>query len=144
MGPAFLQSRQGAFMSGLRDVVFLIILVGIVPVCAIRPWIGVLAWYWIAFMVPHALTWGFARSLPVAVLIGGATLLGFLFSKDRKALPITWIVFLLLLFIADFTLTTIVSHNPDLSWGKWEWVCKVLLMTFVTMSLFQDRQRLRW
>jgi probable O-glycosylation ligase (exosortase A-associated) len=34
--------------------------------------------------------------------------------------------------------------NPTLSWGKWSWVMKTLLMIFVAMSLFQDRDRLRW
>src|SRR6266567_3499949 len=31
-----------------------------------------------------------------------------------------------------------------LAWGKWDRVSKILLMTFVTMCLFQDRVRLRW
>jgi putative inorganic carbon (HCO3(-)) transporter len=131
-------------MSGLRDVVFLLVLVGLVPVCAFRPWVGILCWYWIAFMVPHGLTWGFGRTLPVAMLIGGATLLGFLLTKDRARFPRTWTVFALLAFAADVTLTTLLAHNPELAWGKWDWVIKSLLMTFVTLALFQDRTRLRW
>jgi putative inorganic carbon (HCO3(-)) transporter len=131
-------------MSGLRDIVFLIVLIGLVPVSLIRPWVGILAWYWIAFMVPHGLTWGFGRTLPVAMLIGGATLVGWVFSKDRKPIPRTWTVFALLLLAAHFTLTTILAYNPQEAWGKWVWVSKVLLMTFVTMTLFQERARLRW
>jgi probable O-glycosylation ligase (exosortase A-associated) len=46
--------------------------------------------------------------------------------------------------VVQFTLTTIFAHNRELAFGKWEWVSKVLLMTFVMMSLFQDRARLRW
>lgn len=130
-------------MGGLRDVVLLFVLAGLVPVSALRPWLGILAWYWIAFMVPHGLTWGFARTLPVAMLIGGATLLGWVFTKDRKPIPRTWTVFALLLLAAHFTLTTMLAYDPQLAWGKWEWVSKALLMTFVTMSLFQDRERLR-
>jgi probable O-glycosylation ligase (exosortase A-associated) len=53
-------------------------------------------------------------------------------------------VYLLFVFAIDFTFTTILSMNPDLAWGKWEWVTKGLLMTFVAMSLFQDRVRLRY
>ena len=131
-------------MSGLRDVVFLIVLIGLVPVSLIRPWVGILAWYWIAFMVPHGLTWGFGRTLPVAILIGGATLVGWVFTKDRKPIPRTWTVFALLFLAAHFTLTTVLAYNPLEAWGKWEWVSKVLLMTFVTMTLFQERARLRW
>ncbi|MDO8475182.1 MAG: putative O-glycosylation ligase, exosortase A system-associated [Candidatus Rokubacteria bacterium] len=131
-------------MSGLRDVVFLIVLIGLVPVSLIRPWLGILAWYWIAFMVPHGLTWGFGRTLPVAMLIGGAALVGWVFTKDRKPIPRTWTVFALLLLAAHFTLTTMLAYNPQEAWGKWVWVSKVLLMTFVTMTLFQERARLRW
>lgn len=130
-------------MGGLRDVIVLAIIAGLVPVSALRPWLGILAWYWIAFMVPHGLTWGFARTLPVAMLIGGATLLGWVFTKDRKPLPRTWTVFALLLLAAHFTLTTMLAYDPQLAWGKWAWVSKALLMTFVTMTLFQDRDRLR-
>jgi putative inorganic carbon (HCO3(-)) transporter len=131
-------------MSGLRDVVFLIVWLGLLPVCLARPWVGILGWYWIAFMVPHGLTWGFGRTLPVAMGIGGMTLLGWLFTKDRKPIPRTATVVGLVLLVVDFTLTTIFAHNPQDAWEKWQWVMKVLLMTFVTMTLFQDRARLRW
>ena len=131
-------------MSGLRDVVFLVVLAGLVPVSLVRPWFGVLAWSWIAYMAPHRLTWGFGQSLPVAMLIGGATLAGLLFAKDRK--PIPWVTgtVLLLLFSIHITVTTMVAYVPELSWGKWDWVIKSLVITFVTMMLFQDRTRLRW
>ena len=131
-------------MSGLRDVVLLIVLIGLVPICAIRPWLGILAWFWVAFMVPHGLTWGFGRTLPIAMAIGGATLLGWLLTKDRKPIPWTFTVIALGLMAAHFTLTTILAYNPEEAWVKWEWVSKALFMTFVTMSLFQDRARLRW
>ena len=131
-------------MSGLRDIVFLIVWLGLLPVCMLRPWIGMLGWFWIAFMVPHGLTWGFARTLPVAIGIGGATLLGWLVTKDKKPIPRTWTVIGLLLMALHFTLTTVLAYDPGTAWGKWDWVSKVLLMTFVTMTLFQDRARLRW
>jgi probable O-glycosylation ligase (exosortase A-associated) len=131
-------------MFPIRDVVLLLIFVGLVPVSLFRPWLGVLAWCWIAFFAPHMLTWGFARSIPVAMLVGGATLVGFMFTRDRKPLPRTVGVVLLVLFIVHVTITTVLAMNQELSWGKWEWVMKSLLMTFVAMSLFQDRERLRW
>jgi len=128
----------------VRDLLVVSVILGLVPVSLCRPWLGVLAWYWIAYFVPHALTWGFARTFPVAVLIGGATLLGFVFTKDRKPLPRNAATYFLLACTVQFTLTTILAYNPELAWGKWDRVMKILLMTFVTMSLFQDRVRLRW
>jgi putative inorganic carbon (hco3(-)) transporter len=131
-------------MSGLRDVVFLLVWVGLIPVSFVRPWIGILAWYWIAFMVPHGLTWGFSRTLPVAMGIGGATLVGWLFTKERKPIPRTWTVIGLVLLSVHFTLTTVTAFDREMAMDKWEWVIKVLLMTFVTMTLFHDRAKLRW
>ena len=131
-------------MSGLRDYVLLAVVGGLVPVSLLRPWVGVLGWFWIAYMVPHSFTWGFGRSLPLAVLVGGATLAGFLFTKDRRPLPRSSTVLLLILFFAHITLSSALAFNPQLAWTKWNWVSKILLMTLVTMCLFQERARLRY
>ncbi len=127
----------------MRDLLFISVALGLVPVSLRRPWIGILAFYWTADFVPQGMSWGIARSFPFAMVIGGATLLGFLFSKDRKPLPRNAATFFMLALTVQFTLSTIVAHNPD-AWRIWEIVMKILLMTFVTMSLFQDRARLRW
>ena len=127
----------------MRDLLFISVALGLVPVSLCRPWIGILGWYWAADFVPQGLSWGIAKSFPFSMVIGGATLLGFLFAKDRKPLPRNAATFFMLALTVQFTLSTIFAHNPD-AWRIWEIVMKVLLMTFVTMSLFQDRARLRW
>ena len=128
----------------MRDILLTLILIPLVPACLFRPWIGILGWLWVAYFSPHGQTWGFGRSIPIALLIGGATLVGLLFTRDRKPLPRAPGVYLLFAFAVDFTFTTILSLNPNLAWGKWQWVTKGLLMTFVAMTLFQDRVRLRY
>jgi len=128
----------------VRDIAVLVSILALVPVSLRTPWIGILGWYWIACFVPQGLAWGFARTLPVGMIVGGATLVGFLFTKDRKPLPRNAATFFMLACAVQFTLTTIVAHNPDLAWSKWDRVMKILLMALVTMSLFQDRARLRW
>jgi probable O-glycosylation ligase (exosortase A-associated) len=129
----------------MRDILLVLILIPLVPACFFRPWIGILGWLWVAYFSPHGMTWGFGRSIPVAMLIGGATLVGLLFTPaERKPLPRAPAVYLLFAFILDYTFTTILALNPDLAWGKWEWVTKSLLMCFVAMTLFQDRVRLRY
>src|SRR3990172_4940999 len=128
----------------MRDILLTLILIPLVPACLFRPWIGILGWLWVAYFSPHGQTWGFGRSIPIALLIGGATLVGLLFTRDRKPLSRAPGVYLLFAFAVDFTFTTILSLNPNLAWGKWQWVTKGLLMTFVAMTLFQDRVRLRY
>jgi putative inorganic carbon (hco3(-)) transporter len=128
----------------MRDILFVSVAVGLVPVCLRSPWLGILAWYWTVYFVPQGQSWGFARSFPFAMVLGGVTLLGFILTKDRKPLPRNAATFFMLALTAQITLTTIVALNPDAAWVIWSRVMKGLLMTFVTMSLFQDRARLRW
>ena len=60
----------------MRDYVLTLLILGLLPVCVWRPWIGILVWYWFGLMNPHRLTWDFAYSMPFASWIGGATLVG--------------------------------------------------------------------
>jgi len=132
-------------MSPIRDLLLVATLFALVPVSFLRPWVGVLAWFWVAYFVPQSFTWGFGRNLPVAMLVGVATLVGFALSNEaRKSLPRCTSVFFLGLFTVQVTASTLLAYDPMMAWGKWDWVCKSLLMTFVTMALFQDRERLRW
>ena len=128
----------------MRDILFVSIGLGLVPVCLRSPWLGILAWYWTAYFVPQGISWGFARSFPFAMVVGSATLLGFIFTKDRKPLPRDAVTFFMLALTVQITLTTIVAYNQDAAWVIWNKIMKGLLMTFVTMFLFQDRARLRW
>ena len=132
-------------MSPIRDILLVATLFALVPVSFLRPWVGVLAWFWVAYFVPQSFTWGFGRNLPVAMLVGVATLIGFVLSSEgKKRLPRSASVLFLGLFTIQVTASTLLAYDPMMSFGKWDWVCKSLLMTFVTMALFQDRERLRW
>lgn len=132
-------------MNPIRDILLVASLFPLVVVCLSRPWVGVLAWFWVAYFVPHSFTWGFARDLPIAAIVGGATLVGLVVTGERSmSLPRSWTVGLLVLFSLHVTLTTVMAFNPTEAWGKWDWVSKSLLMTFVTMVLINNRERLRW
>jgi len=132
-------------MSPIRDLLLVATLFALVPISFLRPWIGMLAWFWVAYFVPQSFTWAFGRNLPVAMLVAVATLVGFLLSGEgKKPLPRCASVVLLAVFALHITLSTVLAYDSELAWGKWDWVVKSILMTFVTMALFQDRDRLRW
>ena len=71
----------------MRDYVLTVLVFALLPVCLVRPWLGILAWFWIGLMNPHRLTWGFAYTMPFAMLVGVATLLGAVLAKDRRPIP---------------------------------------------------------
>jgi probable O-glycosylation ligase (exosortase A-associated) len=130
----------------IRDIGLTGLIILLVPYSFARPWIGILTWCWLTFMTPQLLTWGFARSLPFAMIVAVATLLGTLFSRDpeRRAIPFTTPTQLLLGLWIVYTFTTIIAWYPREAWDLWSKVSKVLLFVFLSLMYFQTRQRLRY
>ena len=99
----------------IRDLsLFGILAVG-VPFILLHPWIGVLYWVWIGLMNPHRLSWGPAYNFQFAYIIALLTLAGLLFTKDERRWKGGVEVYLLLAFIAWFSLTTLFAFNPDVA-----------------------------
>lgn len=135
----------------IRDFIVLAFFIGSLPICLFRPFYGIILWTVLAFLNPHRFAWGPAQDVPLALLVGVATLAGFLlFSRNWKNLFCRE-VFLLELLWMWFTLTTVAStHTPLLSanaetiWFRWEFVSKIMLMTTVTVGLVTTWSRFRW
>jgi len=126
----------------MRDILLTLFLFAIVPVCLFRPWIGILAWSWLGFMNPHKLSWGYAQAMPFAQLIAIATLLGLLFTRERRGLPASGLIAMLILLLAYFTFTTLFAWAPEAAWEQWEKVLKVIVMALVTSMLIFGKQRI--
>jgi len=127
----------------MRDYVLIAFVVALLPVCLARPWVGILAWYWIGLMNPHRLTWGIAYNMPFAMLVGGATLLGAILAKDRRPIPWTREMILMAILLAYFTVTTVFAWAPIYAWPQWEKVAKIIFMTFVTTMFIYGKTRIR-
>lgn len=127
----------------MRDVLLTITILGSLPICLFRPWIGVLMWSWLAYMNPHRLTWGFASSLPFSQLVAVVTIVGFVFSNNRK--PFLWSRELLLIGMlwVWFGFTSAGAFYPDEAWLKFMDMSKILLMAVLVVPLFQDRDKIR-
>ncbi|HKW94419.1 MAG TPA: putative O-glycosylation ligase, exosortase A system-associated [Methylomirabilota bacterium] len=128
---------------GFRDLILTVGLVGSIPACFFRPWIGILVWSLVSYMNPHRLTYGFAYDFPFAQLIAIATLSGFVLSGDRKRFLWTREIVLVVALGIWFTITTVFAVYPESAWAKWSEVSKILLMALLVVPLFQDRGRLR-
>jgi probable O-glycosylation ligase (exosortase A-associated) len=126
----------------MRDYVLTLIVFSLVPLCLIRPWIGFLVWYWLGLMNPHRLTWDFAWAMPFAAWIGGATLVGMTFAKDRK--PILWAreTILMVVLFLYFTMTTLFAWAPTHAWPELEKVGKIFLMTILMTAMIYGRDRI--
>src|SRR2546428_9312294 len=103
----------------MRDYVLTAIIFSLIPLCFLRPWIGVIVWYWFGLMNPHRLTWSYSYSMNYGMLIGGATLLGVLLAKDRKPIPWNTGLTLMAILLAYFMLTTLFAWTPEYAWPEW-------------------------
>src|SRR5579862_3287440 len=110
----------------MRDYVLTAFVFAMVPVCAARPWIGILMWYWLGLMSPHRLTWSFAYTMPFAMAVGVATLLGACVARDRRPIPWQRELVLSAVLLAYFSLTTVFAWEPAFAWPQLEKVAKII------------------
>ncbi len=124
----------------MRDYILLsFILIGI-PLSFYRAYWGTLYWAWISFMNPHRYTWA-TSSMPIATWIAGATLVGFLFTNEKRwprwSLPIIVLIVLWVYYL----ITTTQALNPEGAWYEFNRVTKMIIMALVTLSLCLSRSR---
>ena len=127
----------------MRDLLVVAIVVASLPVAVARPFAGVVVWTWLGFMNPHQLTWGFARTLELSLLVAGATLLGLVFTDERRRVPLVRETYLLAAFWALTAVSSFFGYYQEDAWGAFRQFTKILLMLFVTIMLGQTRERLR-
>ena len=127
----------------LRDLLVTMVVFGAVPFIVTRPYLGVLMWSWIGYMNPHRLTWSFAYSFPFAQVIGVATLVGLLFSREPKRIPWNGVSVLLLILTLWMVVTTLVALYPGSAWDQLSKVLKIQVMVFVTMMVVNSEDRIR-
>lgn len=68
----------------MRDAIFSIIVLGLLPVCYRRPFIGLLVFSWLAYMRPQDLCWGFAREQRWSFVVAFITMLGYAQLRPEK------------------------------------------------------------
>jgi probable O-glycosylation ligase (exosortase A-associated) len=129
---------------GLRTLLLSLVLAVLIPVAVFKPWIGILGWTWIGLMNPHRLTFDFLFYAPVAATIGGATLIGLVFTRDKRMPPLNAITLTLLAFIAWMCVTTWFALYPERVGTLFTKVMKVQFMLFVTLALLYTRRHLDW
>lgn len=128
----------------MRDIAFALIMLGLIPFVALRPYIGLLVWSWLGYMNPHRLTFGFAYSFPWVMLIAVITLLSLLVSKENKRIPKSTVSVLLVLFLLWTGFTTFFAAVPDSAWSSWQTFAKIMVMVFATLMLVNSRERMHW
>lgn len=126
----------------MRAILLFLVLAGSIPFIFVKPYIGVMVWSWLGYMNPHRLTWGIGDTIPLSLIVAAITIFAWLISKEPKNIPWTTATRLLAAFTAWMCLTTLFAEVSVAAFAKWQMVMKNLLMIFVTLALFRNRQRL--
>lgn len=127
----------------MRDIaVTLIVIIGCFYTFK-RPYIGVLLWSWLSYMSPHRLSWGFAYNMPFAKITAIVLLVSVFFSKEPKRFPLNSITIIWLMFIVLMVLSTLNAFYPEDAREQLSKIFKIQLITFITMMVIRDINRLR-
>lgn len=127
----------------MRDILITAIICGLIPFILKNPRIGAYAWAWLAMMIPHRLSFGFARTLPFSQIVGIATLIGFLFSKDKKPFPFSAITAIYLSLLGWMTVTSFFAiDSPDAIWDRWGHIMKIHLFLMLTLMLLRGKEQI--
>jgi probable O-glycosylation ligase (exosortase A-associated) len=127
----------------MRDVAFATFLIGCLPFVLWRPAIGVFLWVWVSVMNPHRLTWGFAYDFRWGVLIAVVTLVGLVFSREPRRMPVTPVTVVLALMILWMSVSTYFAIDLDLSLVMWERVAKIIFMVFMALYLLHSQRHVQ-
>ncbi len=127
----------------MRDLVLLAALVALIPMVLRAPFIGLLAWLWIALMNPqrevYTVLADFQLNFWVAVLTAGS----WFFSRDRKAPPLDGFVVFLGLFAVWATACTVLALDRGVSVPLWERTMKSMVLAFAVAALVTSKTRIQ-
>ena len=68
----------------MRDLIVSLVILGLMPACFKRPFVGLVVFSWLAYMRVQDLAWGFARFQRWSFYVAIIMLAGFFVSKERR------------------------------------------------------------
>src|ERR1700689_4090316 len=127
----------------MRDI-FLVAAIGVGLITTLRcPFAGILLWVWFTCMNPHEEVLGFARSLPMNLVIVIVTALAWLFSGEPKLPQRNVAVAGMILFFLWMTFNSFFAVDPDWSWPLWNRNWKILILGIFVVIMVTNRVRMQ-
>ncbi|MFT5288060.1 MAG: putative O-glycosylation ligase (exosortase A-associated) [Planctomycetota bacterium] len=134
----------------MRDIIICLVLVGLMPSCFKRPFVGLCVFSWLAYMRVQDLSWGFAKEQRWSFAVAALMYSGWLFSKDRKAFfqkddIRNWAMILMVALLGIGVLMSVnaTSYAAGVQRGRYIEFGKIVLVALFTTGLVRDRERLR-
>src|SRR5262245_7325187 len=129
----------------LRDLIVSLFILGSLPTCFRRPFIGLLMFTLLAYMRVQDLTWGFARYQRWSYYVALVTIAGFLVGKGSRRFMVSdlrcWIMVTLALLVGASLLTSRYLNPRDLE--AYIEFCKIIGVALFTTGVVKNRDYLR-
>jgi len=81
--------------------------------------------------------------MPFAQIVAIVLFVAIIFSKEKKRIPLTATTVIWIIFLIWMGVTTIFAYFPDDAFLQYKKIIKIQLITFVTMMLMTDIERIR-
>jgi putative inorganic carbon (hco3(-)) transporter len=125
----------------MRDFIVMVGFLGLLPLCVLRPSVGMMVWTWFAIMNPHREAFGFAQTFNFNIIIVVATVLGCLFSPDvKKRYPLSLTSALLVFWSGWTVVTSSYSFIPTVSWEFFYFIPLKVFIYAMMLFIVIDRE----
>ena len=128
----------------MRDVIFSVIILWLLPICYRRPFIGLLTFSWLAYMRTQDLCWGFAREQRWSFLIAIVTMLGYAGMRPEIWFRRNFRCFLMMLLVALVTIGVVIANQwTPTQIDRWIEFTKIIAVALFTTAVVRTKAQLR-
>lgn len=132
----------------MRDIAIVTMLLSFAILALYRPWLGVLGLAVFSYMHPQGYAQGFAKDIPVFLILFGiaslSTLAHYIRTRPPYILPFDWRLFCLTGLWLWFAVSSYFAIFPSGALEKYADVLKILPPLLLTLSLIDGREKLRY
>ncbi len=129
----------------MRDLVVALLILGAMPTCFRKPFVGLLLFSLLAYMRLQDLTWGFAREIRWSFYVAIVTFAGFFAStRERRFMQSDLRTAIMLVMVGLVGLSILKNRGPDLDdLPAFVEYAKIVVIALFTSGLVYSRDRLR-
>jgi probable O-glycosylation ligase (exosortase A-associated) len=127
----------------VRDLVLFAGLLVLLPLLLRNAFIGVLAWIWISLMNPQREVYGLLGNFELNLCVAILTIVVWMLSRERKALPVDGFVVFLVLFALWSCVCTYAALDRSFSLPLWNRTMKTMALVFAVAALARSPARIQ-
>jgi len=129
----------------MRALALLMFVAATLPMAFMRPVVGLMLWIMFSYMNPHRIAYGFATGFNWVMITALVTIMATAAHSDqRQSLRMTPMMTVMTMFLLWTGLTALTAVEGDLARMEWVRFFKILLMSYFTLILVTDREKLHW